>query len=146
MADGLSVAASVVGIVAAAVQTVQLLSTTISNIKDAPDVIQNLKVDLQAVEAVLCRLKEASQDENTQAAIGAEVKSAVVNCHQACADFQKLLERWMKNSTKERMFWADRWKAGFFGREKIKRFTDQLRDCKSTLTLALSTTTMYAPK
>jgi hypothetical protein len=108
MADGLSVVASVVGIATAAVQSVQFLSTTIDNIKGAPDIIRNIKLELQAVEPVLYSLETASRSDGAQIVLSAEVKSAVVNCNRACTDFQTLLDRWMKHSGEEKTFWIDR--------------------------------------
>ena len=143
MADGLSVAASVVGIATAAVQSIQFLSIMIDNIKDAPDTIRNIKLDLQAVDPVLRSLYTASQSDGSQIVLGAEVKSAVVNCNRACTDFQAFLGHWMKHSSEENTFWMDRWRVGLFGQERIKTFKGQLSDYKSTLTVALSTATMY---
>jgi hypothetical protein len=143
MADGLSVVASVVGIATAAVQSIQFLSITIDNIKDAPDTIRNIKLDLQAVEPVLRSLDTASQSDGSQIVLGAEVKSAVVNCNKACTDFQALLSRWMKHSSEEKTFWMEGWRVGLFGQERIKTFKGQLSDCKSTLNMALSTASMY---
>ena len=143
MADGLGAAASVVGIVAAAVQSVQFLSATIDNIKDAPDTIRNINLDLRAVEPVLRKLDTASQSDGLQIVLNAEVKSAVENCNRACTDFKMLLSGWMKHSTEEKIFWADRWRVGLFGQERIKTFKAQLSDCKSTLNVALQTAHMY---
>ena len=54
-------AASVVGIAATAFQHVQFLSTTIDNIKDIPDAVKSIRVDLQVVELVLRLLDTALQ-------------------------------------------------------------------------------------
>lgn len=139
MADGLGATASVVGIAAAAVQSVQFLSATIDNIKDAPNIIRNINLDLRAVEPVLRKLDTASQSDGSQIVLSAEVKSAVENCNRACTDFQMLLSGWMKHSTEEKIFWADRWRVGLFGQERIKTFKAQLSDCKSTLNVTLQT-------
>ena len=143
MADGLGVAASVAGIVTAAVQSVQFLSTTIDNIKDAPGTIRNISLDLRTVEPVLRKLDTASQSDGSQIVLSAEVRSAVENCNRACTDFQMLLSGWMKRSTEEKIFWADRWRVGLFGQERIKTFRAQLSDCKSTLNVTLQTAHMY---
>ena len=143
MADGLSVAASVVGIATAAIQTVQFLSTTIDNIKDAPETIRNIKLDLQAVELALRNLDMAYKGDESRTILSAEVKTAVDNCTRTCTAFQTLLSHWMRHSTEDKTFWMDRWRVGLVGQERIKTFTGQLNDCKSTLTVALSTTTMY---
>jgi hypothetical protein len=134
-----------VGIATAAVQSIQFLSTTIDNIKDAPDTIRNIKLDLQAVEPVLRNLSMAAQNDDSQMVLSTEVRSAVENCSRACTAFQSLIDRWMKHSTEDKTFWMDRWRVGLFGQEKIKTFKSQLNDCKGTLTVALSTSTMYVP-
>ncbi len=143
MADPLSVTASVVGIATSALMSLQFLSTTIDNIKDAPDTIRNIKSDLLAVEPVLRSLDTAARSDGTQIVLSGEVKSAIVNCDRACTDFQALLGRWMKHSSEEKTFWVDRWRVGLFGQERIKAFQGRLNDCKSTLTVALSTATVY---
>ena len=142
MADGLSIVGSVVGIATAVVQSIQFLIATIDNIKDAPDTIRNIKLDLQAVEPVLRNLSTAAQSDGTQITLSAEVRSATENCSRACTAFQSLLDHWMRHSTEGKTFWMDRWRVGLFGQEKIKTFKGQLNDCKSTLTVALSTSTM----
>jgi len=37
----------------------------------------------------------------------------------------------------------DRWRVGPFGQEKIKTLKGQLNDCKNTLSVALSTASVY---
>jgi len=49
----------------------------------------------------------------------------------------------MKYSTEDKIFWMDRWKVGLFGQDRIKVFKGQLNDCKGTLSVALSTATVY---
>jgi hypothetical protein len=39
--------------------------------------------------------------------------------------------------------WMDRWRLGLFGQDRIKTFKGQLSDCKSTLSMALSTISGY---
>ena len=141
MADRLSVVAPVAGISTAAIQSVQFLSATIDNIKDAPTTIRNIVVDLQAVEPALRNLETACRND-AHIVLSAEIKSAVENCNEACSDFQTLLTDWMKHSAEDKMFWADRWRVGLFGQERIKVFKGRLSDCKSTLNVARSTATM----
>jgi hypothetical protein len=83
MADGLSVAASVVGIAATALQSVQFLSRTIDNIKDVPDAVKSIRVDLQAVEPVLRHLDTALQGDVSQIVLSDEVKFAAENLCQS---------------------------------------------------------------
>jgi hypothetical protein len=143
MADGLSVAASVVGITATALQSVQFLSRTIDNIKDVPDAVKSIRVDLQAVEPVLRHLDTALQGDVSQIVLSDEVKFAAENCARACTAFQTLLGHWMRHSTEEKTFWMDRWRLGLFGQDRIKTFKGQLNDCKGTLSVALSAASVY---
>ncbi|KAI9695778.1 MAG: hypothetical protein M1820_008451 [Bogoriella megaspora] len=141
MADGLSAAASIVGIVAAAVQSIQILSATIDAIKDAPDTIRNVKLDLQAVGSVLRSLEEICRNDNIRIVLDAEVKFAVENCSKVCTAFQNHLRRWVRHSGDGEASTIDRWRVALFGQERIRTLRGQLNDCKSTLTVALSTAT-----
>jgi Fungal N-terminal domain of STAND proteins len=143
MADPLSIAASVVGIATAALQSVQFLSKTIDNIKDGPDSIKSIRADLQAVEPVLHNLNTALQGDGTLIVLSDQIKPAVENCSRACTTFQSRLNHWMRHSTEEKTFWVDRWRVGLFGQDRIKTIKGQLNDCKSTLSVALSTATVY---
>ena len=138
----LGAAASIVGIASATLQSVRFLCSTVSNLKDVPDTIRNIQFDLQSVEPVLSTLHTTAQNDNTQIVLSAEVKAAVANCRRACTDFHSLLNRWMRYSTQDKTFWMDRWRVGLFGQERIKTFRRQVGDCKSTLTVALSSATM----
>lgn len=140
---GLGAAASLVGIAAAALQSVQFLCTTIDNVKSAPDTIRKIKVDLQSVEPVLHNLDTACRSDGTQIVLRPEVKSAVENCGRACKEFGVLIGHWMRHSSEDKTFWVDRWRVGIFGQERIKTLKGQLNDCKSILSVSLSTASMY---
>jgi hypothetical protein len=141
--DPLSITASIVGITTAALQSVRLLAKTIDNVKDVPVTVRSVSTDLQAVQPVLQNLDKALQDGTSQIVLSDQIKHAVENCNRACKDFQSQVEHWLKHSTVDKMFWIDRWKIGLFGPERIKTFRGQLSDCKGTLSVALSTVTMY---
>ena len=139
MADPLSVGASVVGIATAALKSVQFLVRTINDIKDAPRAIKDIRADLIVIESVLddANAKSMHIPENSQ------IGPAVANCDRACKSFQVQITHWMKHSKEDKMFWLTRWKVGFIGPDRIKTFRGQLNDCKSTLSIAFSTTTLY---
>src|SRR5579859_7735789 len=100
---------------ATALQIVQFLSRTIDNIKDVPDTFKSIRIDLQAVEPVLCHLDIALQGDVSQVVLSDKLKFAVENCARACTAFQTLLGHWMRHSTEEKTFWMDRWRLGLFG-------------------------------
>jgi hypothetical protein len=143
MADPLSITASVIGIATAALQSVQFLVQTIDGVKGVPDVIQNISSDLRAIQPVLQSLLRTVQDGSSQIALSEQIEDAIKNCERACGTFRLQVEHWMERSKQDKMFWIDRWKVGLFGLERIKTFRGQLSDCKSTLSVALSTATVY---
>ena len=143
MTDPLSVTAAVVGITAAAVQAAQALYITIDNIKDVPATIKGIKVDLQAIEAVLHSLCRELPNDSSQILLNDNIKRAAENINVACTTFRAKLERWMRHSTEDKAFWADRWRVGLFGQETIKTFKAQLNDYKGTLNVALNSATLY---
>ncbi|KAH1462423.1 hypothetical protein KXX58_007626 [Aspergillus fumigatus] len=142
--DGLSIGASVIGIATAAIQSVQVLARTIDNIKNVPDTIATIKVELQAVESLLRRLNVELQRDDSQIILSNEIRFAVLNCDRACKAFRTLLDHWMSKSTDEKTFWMDRWRVGLFGKERIMTLKGQLNDCKGTLNVALLTATTIA--
>ncbi|KAF2686546.1 hypothetical protein K458DRAFT_476409 [Lentithecium fluviatile CBS 122367] len=140
--DPLSITASIVGITTAAIQSVQFLTKTVDNIKEAPNTVKDVGTDLRAVQPVLQSLAKALQDGSEQIVLSDQIRCAVENTDRACTAFQSRVERWMKHSTEDKLFWMDRWKVGLFGVEHIKTFRGQLSDCKGTLSVALSTATI----
>ena len=88
----LGAAASVIDVATAALQSMQFLRTTIDNIKDVPDTIRNIKVDLQSVEPVLHNLDAACRSDNTQIILSPNIQSAVENCSRACKEFGTLID------------------------------------------------------
>jgi hypothetical protein len=141
--DPLSITAAAVGFTTAALQSAQFLVKTIDNIRDAPSTIRDVTTDVRAVESVLQNLEKALNDGSSQIILSSQIEYAVKNCERACITFQSQVESWKKHSTEEKMFWMDRWKIGLFGQEKIKTFKGQLSSYKGTLSVALSTATMY---
>lgn len=83
------------------------------------------------------------QDGSSQIIRSNQIGPAVENCDRACKAFQLQVDRWMKHSKEDKIFWISRWKIGLFGPDKIKTFKGQLSDCKSTLNVALTTATLF---
>ncbi|KAF2498658.1 hypothetical protein BU16DRAFT_615678 [Lophium mytilinum] len=137
--DPLSVTASVIAVTTTALQGTQFLAKTIDNIRGAAGTVRDISADLRAVESVLQDLNVAIQGDSLQVIQSNQIGPAVENCDRACKAFQLQIESWMKHSKKDKIFWISRWKIGLFGPERIKTFKGQLSDCKSTLSVALST-------
>lgn len=143
MAELVGITASVVGITTAALQSAQFLVKTIDNIKDAPGTVKELTADLRVVESVLHQLIPNVQGDSEQIIGSSQIGRAVENCDRACKAFQLQVERWMKHSKDDKLFWMIQWKIGLFGQERINTFKGQLQDCKSTLNIALTTANLY---
>ena len=145
MSDPLSITASVIGITTAAIGSVKFLHTTISDIKDVPTALRNIRSDLQAVEPVLQKLRTELDREDSQMLLTDAIKGAVVNCNSACSTFKERLDHWIRHATKYKAFWAewtDRVRVGIFEQGTINVFKGRLNDCKSTLNMALSTSSV----
>ena len=145
MTDPLSITASVVTITTAAIGSVKFLHTTISDIKDVPTALENIRSDLQAVEPVLQELHTVLESEDSQVLLIDNIKGAVENCNSACSTFQQSLDHWMRHATKHKAFWAewtDRVRVGMFEQGTINVFKGRLNNCKSTLIVALSTSSV----
>ena len=145
MTDPLSITASVIGITTAAIGGVKLLYTTIGDIKGVPTALGNIRSDLQVVEPVLHKLRTELESEDSQVLLIDDIKGAVENCNSACSTFQKSLDYWMRHATKHKAFWAEwsaRVKVGVFEQGTINVFRGRLNDCKSTLIVALSTSSV----
>ena len=143
MVDLLSITASVAGITMAALQSAQFLVKTIENIKDAPSTIKELTADIGVVESVLYQLIANVQGQSEEIIGNNQIGPAVENCDRACKAFQLQVERWMKHSNNNKLFWIIQWKIGLFGQERINTFKGQLQNCKSTLNIALTTANLY---
>ena len=145
MTDPLSITASVVAITTAAIGSVKFLHTTIGDIKDVPTALGNIRSDLQAVEPVLQELRTGLESEDSQVLLIGDIRGAVENCNSACSAFQRSLDYWMRHATKYKTSWAewtDRVKVGIFEQGTINVFKGRLNDCKSTLIVALSTSSV----
>ena len=141
MADPLSITASVLGVTTAALQSVQYLVSKIDNVKSVPEAISNVKSDLQAVQPVLKQLEQSEQSGGHKTLLIDEIKPAVQNCGRACDAFQKQLDHWMRHSSADKTFWADRFRVALFGQERTQALRAQLNDCKLTITVAMSSAT-----
>lgn len=145
MTDPIGLTAAVVGITTATIGSVKFLYTTIGDIKDIPTVLGNIRSDLQAVEPVLQNLIINLERKDSQILLTDAIKGAVENCNLACSMFKEKLDYWMRHATKYKAFWAewtDRARVGIFEQGTINVFKGRLNDCKSTLNVALSTSSV----
>jgi hypothetical protein len=142
--EPLSIAASVVGVVAPALQTVRRLLDDIHNITDAPDTITLLRNDLDAVDKALTSLQAVSdaQWQSLGETVVEESKAAMTLCLVSGDRFRSMLARWTRHSNGGRLSWKDRANVGFFKQSQIKSMSDQLQSCKITLASVVSIATL----
>ena len=146
MTDPFSITAGAVGITSVALQSITALLEDIQAVKNAPEVIADLKEDLSAVETVLTTLNS----ELEESALGtlspgaqAGLRLATANCRRACDKFRTKLKKWTKHSADDTMHWWDRVRVGLFAEADVEMLSEQLRKCKDTVGAAIGTATLY---
>jgi hypothetical protein len=145
MPDPLSISASVAGLVGLALHGTRLLFDDVNNIRDAPQILEDLQTDLTSVSSSLASLEAI--DESQLELLGKQVcdqsKVAISKCTSACDGFRGDLQRWTKRSRDGKLSWRDKTNIGFFKERRIKAMAKQLQSCKLTLTSVVSTATLY---
>ncbi|KAJ6064061.1 hypothetical protein N7499_012741 [Penicillium canescens] len=136
----------VVGITSMAIHSINSLIQDINAVKDAPNVIADLKDELIAMEAVLVALDNArknSQLENLTADVQVALQLANTNCQKSCEKFRLKLRQWSKHS-EDGLHWRDRFRVGLFAERSVKALSAQLNCSKSTMNAAVSTAALIS--
>jgi hypothetical protein len=136
MADPLSIGASVLAIVTAAVQSVKLLNDTVARYKGRDRTLHRLQNELQDVSGILDTLKEAIIAE---ASISALLKGPVGRCSEVCQEFRQSMLSFSEKSKTGIRDWA---KLEFM-RGDINEFIDTISGYKSTIAVGLALVTLY---
>ncbi|KAK5451875.1 hypothetical protein LTS15_007598 [Exophiala xenobiotica] len=146
MADPLSVAASVVGVVVPALHGTRLLLDDLQKLQDAPKTVKRLVDDAHSVDAALKLLEgvEEREWESLGTAVAEQSKTTISSCTQACDLFRNDLQRWTRHSGDGKLAWQDRANEGFFKKDQIKAMADQLQNCKLTISTIISIATLYS--
>lgn len=132
----LSVAASVVGVVVPALHGVKLLLEDIQNLRDVPKTIERLGNDARSVETALSTLQGVgdSEWESLGTLVAAESKTTISTCTSACNQFRTDLQRWTRRSDDGKLALTDRAKVAFLRQGHIKTMSEQLQNCKLSVT------------
>ena len=141
MADPLSITASVLAVVTAAIQSTKSLSATVKRYKDRDKTLGRLQDELEDLTAVLSSLTEAADSDKSMSTL---LKGPVGRCSQVCREFEGAMEQF-RGKTKTGL--RD-WTKMEFMRGNIHDFTDTLASYKSTIMVGLGTITMsvtYSP-
>ncbi|KAF2189128.1 hypothetical protein K469DRAFT_626006 [Zopfia rhizophila CBS 207.26] len=145
MADPLSIAASVVGVTVPALHGTRLLLDDLQKIKDAPETVQRLKDDVRSVDMALTSLRAVkNQDwEPLGASVAEEAKTTISTCTGACDLFRTDLHHWTRHSD-GKLTWQDRANVGFFKQGEIRTMSEQLQNCKVTISSVVGIVTLYS--
>ncbi|KAF5252544.1 hypothetical protein FANTH_2438 [Fusarium anthophilum] len=135
MPDPVSITVSILGIV----QGVAFLSSTIENIRSSPESIKNIQRQLQHLKPVLTQLAYAVDQKRIDTdQFGAEIKSVLDNCDQACTEFSTSLGHWTRHSSEDETSVLDYTKIGLLRQGRIRLMKDQLDQCIKILNVTLS--------
>jgi hypothetical protein len=145
MSDPLSIAASVVGITVAALHGTRLLLDDLQQLKGAPKTVKRLVEDVHSVDTAL-KLVQGVDDREWEllgASLAELLKTTISSCEQACDLFRTDLQRWTRHSEDGKLAWKDRANVGFFKQAQIKAMSEQLSNCRLTITSVVSIANLY---
>jgi hypothetical protein len=133
-----------VGIAAPAAHYVHLLLDDLQNIVDAPETIKSLKNDLLSMDQALTSLQGVSdaQWELLGESVVTQSKAATTSCAESCDKFRTALSRWTRHSEDGKLSLRDRAMVGFFKQGYAKSMSEQLQNCKITLTSVVGIATL----
>lgn len=142
MAEGLGVAAAIIGVATLAYQSSKSLYELISTIREAPATLQELGADLSALQQLLGSLEAKLKDTpDTSLSEGLkycleETKPCLEGCAKACKDFRTKLSEIMSHSTQGHTSRRDKVKL-HFQEQDILVFRYRIASWKATLSIAL---------
>lgn len=143
MAEIVGTVSGTIGMAAVALQATRTLLDDLSNIKDAPEDITNIKTELFNVQLVIDRLQVALKagdwEPETHNVIQAgNVEAALTACKDSCIRFHSGLQNLLKHSTDGKISKRDKFAFGFMSKGRVAAFKSELSLCKSTVGLALN--------
>jgi hypothetical protein len=144
MADPLSIAASVVGVVVPALHGMRLLLDDLQKLKDAPKTVKRLEDEVRSVDTALTTLRAVENREwkSLGKIVAEESKTTINTCASACAQFRTDLQHWTRHSDDGKLAATDRANVGFLKQGQIKTMSEQLRNCKLSITSVVSIATL----
>lgn len=144
MAEPLSTAASVIGVIAPALHGIRLLLDDIQKMKDAPETIQALQDHLYRVSLAISSLQgvEPEEWESLGSSVADLAKSTIQFCATTCERFRADLKCWTRHSHSGSFSKRDRATVGFTKRGEIMSIERQLQNCQVTINLVASIATL----
>ncbi|KAL4934235.1 uncharacterized protein BDV17DRAFT_248728 [Aspergillus undulatus] len=139
MADPVSITASVLAIVTAAIQSTNSLKETVRRFKERNKTLGRLQNELEDLSKILDLLEHAV---NTDASVLALLQGPTARCSQLCREFEDSLKVF---NGKSKTGFRD-WTRMEFMRGDINEFIDTIAGYKSTISVGLGTITMRTSK
>lgn len=133
--DPLSITASRLAIVTAAIQSIQSLKDTVNRFKDRNKTLARLQYELEGLADILSMLTDAIDNGMSTMAL---LEGPVSRCNQVCREFQNTMREF---SGKSRVGLRD-WTKMEFMRGNINDFIDTLASYKAEISLGLVTNNM----
>ncbi|KAH8879330.1 hypothetical protein GQ53DRAFT_706046 [Thozetella sp. PMI_491] len=133
--DPVSIAASLLTVVTAAIQSIKSLHDAVERYKGRDTTLGNLLAQLNDLMNVLASLKEAVDTDNSLLEL---LEGPVERCSQLCNQFEAAMKEYVDKPNKRLIDWARM----DFKRGNIDGFVRELANYKSTITIALGTISM----
>jgi Rad3-related DNA helicase len=135
MADPLSISASVLAVITAAIQSTSSLCATVGRFKERNKTLKNLQHELEDLTKILSSLKQAV---DTDAAILLLLEGPVQRCSRVCNEFEQSMSAF---SSKSKVGFLD-WAKMEFRRGNITEFAETIGGYKATISIGLGVITM----
>lgn len=135
MADPLSITASILAVITAAVQSTKSLYDTIVRFKRRDKTLLRLQNEIYDILGILDSLKQVLDSETSMLAL---LQGPIERCGQICSEFEQSMETFNRKSKIGFLDWAKM----EFMRGDINEFIDTISGYKSTISVGLGTITM----
>ncbi|KJK65619.1 hypothetical protein P875_00010124 [Aspergillus parasiticus SU-1] len=139
MADPLSIAASALAVITAAIQSTKSLVDTVKRFKGRDKTLRRLQDELEDLAKILDALAHVTATEKSMLAL---LGDPINRCSQICCEFERSMKVF---SEKSKMGFLD-WAKMEFKRGDINDFIDTIAGYKSTISVGLGTITMQTTK
>ncbi|KAJ6016358.1 hypothetical protein N7540_010949 [Penicillium herquei] len=135
MADPLSITASLLAVITAAVQSTNALRETITSFKDRDKTLARLQNELHDLVTILNSLEKLV---NTEASMLSLLKGPIERCTLMCQEFQRSMGTFVRKSKSSFRDWTKM----EFMKGDIHEFMDTISEYKSTISVGLGTLTI----
>ncbi|KAJ5547120.1 hypothetical protein N7494_004705 [Penicillium frequentans] len=139
MADPLSITASLLAVITAAVQSTKALRETIIRFKDRDKTLSRLQNELQDLVTILNSLQQVI---GTEASMLALLQGPIERCSQVCREFEQSMQTFDRKS---KTGFRD-WTKMEFMRGDINEFIDTISGYKATISVGLGTVNIHNAK